>query len=113
MMALMIATALILLRTADEADAIQKMPWGVILMVTGVTVLITMIEKTKGLELITSGIANMATAATIEPDSGIRHRPRIGLQQHFGRRAPGVPADGAQTRGAGWAASTRSTSHGR
>ena len=40
MMALIIATALILLRTVDEAKAIQRMPWGVILMVTGVTVLV-------------------------------------------------------------------------
>ena len=39
MMGLIIATALILLRAVNEAQAIQRMPWGVILMVTGVTVL--------------------------------------------------------------------------
>src|SRR4029453_6190617 len=54
MAALIIATALILLRTVDEQKAIRGMPWSVILMVTGVTVLIAMLEKTKGLELFTS-----------------------------------------------------------
>ena len=56
---LIIATTLILLRTVDEQKAIKGMPWSVILMVTGVTVLIAMLEKTKGLELFTSGIQHL------------------------------------------------------
>ncbi len=67
MMALIIATALVLLRTVDEAKAIQRVPWGVILMVTGVTVLVVMMQETQGLALITSAIANVSTPATIEP----------------------------------------------
>ena len=67
MMGLIIATALILLRTVDEAKAIQRMPWGVILMVTGVTVLVAMMQETQGLALITSSIANVSTPETIEP----------------------------------------------
>jgi di/tricarboxylate transporter len=67
MVALLIATALILLRTVDEHKAIQRMPWGVILMVTGVTVLVVMMQETKGLELFTSGIANVSTPQTIVP----------------------------------------------
>ena len=43
------------------------MPWGVILMVTGVTVLIALLQETEGLALITTGIANLSTPATIEP----------------------------------------------
>ena len=43
------------------------MPWGVILMVTGVTVLVTMMRETEGLQLITSGIANISTPGTIAP----------------------------------------------
>ena len=35
MMGLIIATTLVLFRTVDEAKAIQRMPWGVILMVSG------------------------------------------------------------------------------
>jgi di/tricarboxylate transporter len=67
MVALIVATVLILLRAADEANAIQRMPWSVILMVTGVSVLIALLTKTQGLELITSGIARLASPATIEP----------------------------------------------
>jgi len=67
MVALIIATVLILLRTVDEAVAIKGIPWSVILMVTGVTVLITLLRETEGLDLITTGIANVATAGTINP----------------------------------------------
>jgi di/tricarboxylate transporter len=67
MAAIIIATALVLLRTVDEGRAIQRMPWGVILMVTGVTVLISLLEETKGMALFTSGLANVATPATIAP----------------------------------------------
>jgi di/tricarboxylate transporter len=66
MMALIIAAVLILLKTVDEGAAIKRMPWGVILMVTGVTVLVAMVRETEGLELITTGIATVSTPATIE-----------------------------------------------
>jgi di/tricarboxylate transporter len=46
------------------------MPWGVILMVTGVTVLIALLQKTEGMALITTGIASLSTPATIEPIVG-------------------------------------------
>jgi di/tricarboxylate transporter len=65
MAGLSIATALILLRAVDEGKAIQRMPWGVILMVTGVTVLIALLRETQGLALITDGIARIATVGTV------------------------------------------------
>jgi di/tricarboxylate transporter len=65
--ALVIAAALTLLRTADEPKAIRAMPWAVILMVTGVTVLIAMMQETGGLELFTTGLARVSTPATIAP----------------------------------------------
>jgi di/tricarboxylate transporter len=67
MTAVIIATLLILLRTVDEAKAIQRMPWGVLLMVTGVTVLISMLEQARGLQLITEGIARVSTPESIAP----------------------------------------------
>jgi hypothetical protein len=67
MMAIIIATMLILMRTVDEQKAIKGMPWGVILMVTGVTVLIALLEETEGLDLFTSGIARVSTPSTISP----------------------------------------------
>lgn len=65
MIALIIATILILLRTADEGQAIKRIPWSVILMVSGVTVLIAMLQETQGLELITRGISAVSTPDTI------------------------------------------------
>ncbi len=67
MTALIIAAVLTLLRTVDESKAIQRMPWGVILMVTGVSVLISLLEKTKGLELFATGLANISTPDTVAP----------------------------------------------
>jgi len=70
MAALIVATILVLLRTVDESKAIARMPWGVVLMVTGVTVLIALLQKTEGMALITSGIAGLSNPATIEPIVG-------------------------------------------
>jgi di/tricarboxylate transporter len=67
MTALGIAAVLTLLRTVDENRAIRGMPWSVIIMVTGVTVLVSILQKTQGLELITSGLANISTSATVAP----------------------------------------------
>ncbi|MGB7219127.1 MAG: SLC13 family permease [Vicinamibacterales bacterium] len=67
LVALVIAVTLTLLRACDEQKAIKGMPWGVILMVTGVTVLVAMMQETQGLALITGGIARVSTHATIVP----------------------------------------------
>ena len=66
MAAIIIAAALILLRSVDEAQAIKRMPWAVIVMVTGVSVLVAMLEETEGMALITNGIATVSSPATIE-----------------------------------------------
>jgi Na+/H+ antiporter NhaD/arsenite permease-like protein len=55
------AVLLVLLKCADDREAIRKMPWGVILMVCGVTVLIAVLEKAQGIDLIVSQIARFAT----------------------------------------------------
>ncbi len=70
MVAIIIASVLILLRTVDESKAIARTPWGVIVMVSGVTVLIALLRETEGLALITAGIANLSTPTTIEPIVG-------------------------------------------
>jgi di/tricarboxylate transporter len=67
MTALALSVILVLARAVDEPKAIKQMPWGVILMVTGVSVLIAMLEKTKGLDLFATGLANLATPASIAP----------------------------------------------
>jgi len=65
--ALGIAAVLTLLRVVDEQKSIQRMPWGVILMVTGVTVLIGMMERTQGMDLFTSGVASVSTSESVVP----------------------------------------------
>lgn len=58
-------TLLLLAGVTDEAAAIRKVPWGVILMVSGVSVLIALLEKTGGMDLFTTLLARMATPVTL------------------------------------------------
>jgi di/tricarboxylate transporter len=59
------AVLLILFRAAPETEAIAKMPWGVILMVSGVTVLVALVEKTQGMDLFTAALARLAAPHTV------------------------------------------------
>lgn len=59
------AAILALVRVADHANAIKKMPWGVIMMVCGVTVLIGLLEKTNGIDLFTGLLARVATRQSV------------------------------------------------
>ena len=61
------AVALSLLRAADDGEAIKRMPWGTIVMVCGVTVLIGLLEKTGGMQIFTDLLSSVATQATIVP----------------------------------------------
>ena len=56
---------LVLSRSADDGEAIKRMPWRVILMVCGVTVLISLVEKAQGIDLLVSLVAKIATAGTV------------------------------------------------
>jgi di/tricarboxylate transporter len=58
---------LVLTRSADDGEAIKRMPWRVIVMVCGVTVLIALVERAQGLDLIVSLVAKVASAATVTP----------------------------------------------
>lgn len=59
------AVLLALLGVADDAGAIKAMPWGPILMVTGVTVLIALLEKTGGMDLFTSLLAHVSSRKSV------------------------------------------------
>jgi len=58
------AVLLALFRVADHQESIKRMPWAVILMVSGVTVLISLLEKTQGLDLFVSMLARIASRDT-------------------------------------------------
>jgi len=59
------AVILAVLGAADHKDAIKRMPWSVIIMMSGVTVLIALMEDTGGLDLFTAALARLATPGTI------------------------------------------------
>lgn len=59
------AAILSLVKAADEKQAIKAMPWGVVLMVSGVTVLIGVLEKTQGMALFSDLLARISTAGTV------------------------------------------------
>jgi Na+/H+ antiporter NhaD/arsenite permease-like protein len=63
--AFLAATVLVLSNAGDDREAIKRMPWGVIVMVCGVTVLIALLEKAQGIELIGSMIARLSTKNTV------------------------------------------------
>jgi Na+/H+ antiporter NhaD/arsenite permease-like protein len=58
------AVFLILVRAADERKAMQLIPWGVILMVCGVTVLTSLLEKTGGLDRFAQVVSRVSTPHT-------------------------------------------------
>jgi Na+/H+ antiporter NhaD/arsenite permease-like protein len=59
------AALLSLARAADEEAAVKCMPWGVILMVCGVTVLVEVVGRTGGLDLFTRALAFLSSPSTI------------------------------------------------
>ena len=65
MAALTGATILSLARAADEKETIRRMPWNVVLMVCGVTVLIGVLERTQGMDLFTDLLARVSSPGTV------------------------------------------------
>ena len=68
--AFMIGALLSLFKAVDEGKAIKAMPWGTILMVTGVTVLVELMSKVGGIDLFAMLIAKMSTAYTVTMVAG-------------------------------------------
>jgi Na+/H+ antiporter NhaD/arsenite permease-like protein len=63
--AFLAASLLVLMALADETAAMKRVPWGVIVMVCGVTVLISVLERTGGMDLFTSILARLANPGTV------------------------------------------------
>src|SRR5437879_13130532 len=59
-----------LARAANEEKAVKVMPWNVILMVSGVTVLISILEKKGGMDLFTTILARFSTQTSVTGDMG-------------------------------------------
>jgi di/tricarboxylate transporter len=52
-------------RATEGGAAVRRVPWGVIVMVCGVSVLIALLESTGGMELFTALLSRMASPATV------------------------------------------------
>jgi len=65
------AVLLSLLRAADDGEAIKRMPWGTILMVCGVTVLIGLLQTTGGMEIFSNLLSSIATPKTVIPELSV------------------------------------------
>ncbi|HJO38538.1 MAG: SLC13 family permease [Vicinamibacterales bacterium] len=59
------AILLSLFKVGDEFQAVNMMPWRVIMMVCGVTVLISLLDETGGLDLFTRLLAGMSTPESV------------------------------------------------
>jgi di/tricarboxylate transporter len=59
------ASIVILLNMGDETAAVRRIPWGVIIMVCGVSMLIAVLEKTGGMDLFSSLLAAIALPSTL------------------------------------------------
>jgi len=63
--AFMAAVVLVLLGAGDDGEAVKRMPWRVIVMVCGVTVLIALLEKAQGIDLLVSLVTKVANGETV------------------------------------------------
>jgi di/tricarboxylate transporter len=63
--ALAAVVVLLACRAADEAATLRVVPWGAVLMVSGMSTLVSLVEKTGGMELFSGLLARLATPATV------------------------------------------------
>ncbi|MBK5296771.1 MAG: C4-dicarboxylate ABC transporter [Vicinamibacteria bacterium] len=60
------ASAILLVaNAADDVVSVRRVPWGIIMMVSGVSVLIAVLEKTGGMDLFTALLARTASPASV------------------------------------------------
>jgi Na+/H+ antiporter NhaD/arsenite permease-like protein len=67
MAAIAAAIILSLARAAEDDAAIRGVPWSTILLVSGVTVLISLLQRTDGMDLLTDFVSGVSTRGTIIP----------------------------------------------
>lgn len=63
--ALAAVVVLFVFRLADESATLRAVPWGAVLMVSGMSTLVSLVEKTGGLELFSGLLARLATPQTV------------------------------------------------
>ena len=66
-----IAAVLSLLKVADEGEALKNVPWGTLILIGGVSVLMNLIIKLGGIELLSDTLASIMTPATATAIMGV------------------------------------------
>lgn len=59
------ATILVLIGTGDDSAMLRQVPWAVLIMICGVSVLVGVLEKTGGMDLFTTLLARLATPGSV------------------------------------------------
>ncbi len=93
------AAVLGLARAADEERVWSATPWSVIFLVCGVTMLVSIAEKTGGMDLFTSMLARLASPSTIPRSHGGGNRICFGLFKLVRRGDAGIPSHHSRTGG--------------
>ena len=62
-----VAVILTLFRAADEAAALKKVPWSTLVMITGVGILISVVTKLGGIDLLSNALSSLFTADMVAP----------------------------------------------
>ena len=63
------AMALSFFRVSDEGEALKRIPWGTLLLICGVGVLMNVIIVLGGIHLLSASLASIMNAATLLPSS--------------------------------------------
>lgn len=66
-----VAVILVLFKVADEGAALKKTPWGTLVLITGVGILISLVTELGGIDLLSTGLRSLSTAKTAAPIMGI------------------------------------------
>jgi Na+/H+ antiporter NhaD/arsenite permease-like protein len=60
-----LAGLMLLFRVSEDSHAVQHLPWSVIVLISGISLLVGLLEKTGGLAIITDWLARVATPGTL------------------------------------------------
>ena len=60
-----VAVILTLLKAADEGEALKRVPWNTLVMITGVGILISLVTELGGIDLLSSALSALGTSKTI------------------------------------------------
>lgn len=67
LVAFAVAVILTLCKVSDEGAALKKVPWGTLIMITGVGILISLVTELGGIKLLSDGLLSLSNSITVAP----------------------------------------------